>query len=488
MDLKQFEGLDSYKVFEFFEAISQLPRVSKQEKEISDYLVKWAKDRNLDVTQDEVYNVIICKDGQGSLKDAQPVILQGHMDMVGEKGKTSTHDFTKDPIQTQVKDGAIYGTDTTLGADDGIGVAYAMALLDDTKMDLPPLEVIITTDEETGMAGANAIDVSKLKGKIFINIDCEEEGVFYLSCAGGNDTTMNIPVSYEQVSGLKLEVEVTGGLGGHSGVEIDKQRANSNKIMGRFLNLLAQNEIAFNIIEINGGTKFNAITRDTLAPIVIKKEDETKVNDIITKLNEDLKIEFTPQDEGVHVVVVKKEEGSYKAMTLQDSLRVTYGLMLTPNGIVAYSQYIPGLVQTSTNLGILETKDNVVTLASALRSSVISQKEALIEKFNVVGKVIGAEVVSGSFYPAWAFNPNSRIKELFVKEYKQLFDKEPVVQAIHAGLECGLFKEKMDPDVDFISFGPTIEGAHTNNEHMDIASADRTYKLLLSVLQNIKSY
>jgi len=488
MDLKQFDNLESKKVFEFFEAINQVPRVSKHEKEISDFLVAWAKERNLTVHQDDAFNVIIIKDGQGKLKDAQPVILQGHMDMVGEKGKNSKHDFFKDPIESVVKDGKIYANDTTLGSDDGIGVAYAMALLDDKELDLPPLEVIITTDEETGMSGAMAIDVSMLKGKIFINIDNEEEGVFCLSCAGGNDTRLNIPVTFEDVSGTCLELEVTGGLGGHSGVEIDKQRANSNKVMARYLNLFIENEIKFNLIEINGGTKFNAITRDTLAKVVVDEKDIPKIKELIETINKDLKTEYTPQDPDVHVVLLKEEKVSTKAMTLQDSLRVVNALELIPNGIISYSQYIPGLVQTSTNIGILETKDNVVSLASALRSSVISEKQALIEKFSALGKMVGAEVVSGSFYPAWAFNPDSRIKELFVKEYKRLFDKEPVVQAIHAGLECGLFKEKMGDDVDFISFGPTIEGAHTNVENLDIGSADRSYKLLVAVLQDINSY
>lgn len=488
MDMSKFAGMESVKVFEFFEEISQIPRTSKHEQAISDHLKKWAEDRGLEVRQDEVLNIIIKKSGQGALADAQPVILQGHMDMVGEAGKNSNHDFLKDPIQTQIKGDEIWATDTTLGADDGIGVAYAMALLDDKEMDLPPLEVIVTVDEETGMTGAHNIDVSDLKGKIFINIDCEEEGVFYMSCAGGNDTRVNIPVAYEDVDGTCVEVEVTGGLGGHSGLEINKDRANSNKVMGRFLNILSENEIAFQLVEINGGSKVNAITRDTLAKVVIAAEDYAKVEELCNKLNTELKEEYTPQDSDVHVQFNGKEEGTFKAMTREDSLRVAYALVLTPNGPQTYSKYIENLVQTSTNPGVLETKDNIVSIGSALRSSIISQKQALVEEFNVIGKVIGAEVVSGSFYPAWPFNPNSKIKDLFVKQYEELFDKEPQVDAIHAGLECGLFKEKMGADVDFISFGPTINGAHTAEEHMSISSADRNYKLLVHVLKNIKSY
>ncbi|WP_423363609.1 aminoacyl-histidine dipeptidase [Mycoplasma sp. P36-A1] len=488
MDMSKFKGLESEKVFEFFKEINQIPRTSKNEKAISDHLKKWAEDRNLEVIQDEENNIIIKKAGQGKLATAQPVILQGHIDMVGEAGKNSKHDFMKDPIEMIIKGDDIYANDTTLGADDGIGVAYSMALLDDLKSDLPPLEVIITTDEETGMTGAHHIDVSSLKSKIFINIDCEEEGVFYMSCAGGNNTNINIPVVYEDVEGLCVEVEVTGGLGGHSGLEIHKDRANSNKVMGRFLNLLAEAKIAFQIIEANGGSKVNAITRDTLAKIVIANEDLEKITKICTKLNEELKEEYTPQDSDVHVVFLNTAKGSFKAMTREDSLRVVYALVLTPNGPQTYSKYIENLVQTSTNPGVLETKENIVTIGSACRSSVVSQKQALVEEFNVIGKVVGAEVVSGSFYPAWPFNPNSKIKDLFVKKYEGLFDKEPVVSAIHAGLECGLFKEKMAADVEFISFGPTINGAHTAQEHMNIASADNNYRLLKAVLQDIAEY
>ncbi|MDR2832924.1 MAG: beta-Ala-His dipeptidase, partial [Streptococcaceae bacterium] len=433
-------------------------------------------------------NVIIKKPGQGKLVNAQPVILQVHIDMVGEKAKGSNHDFMKDPIQTRIVGEDVYATDTTLGADNGLGVAYSLALLDNTTMDLPPLECLFTTDEETGMTGAHNIDVSSLKGKIFINADCEEEGVLYLSCAGGNDTRVNIPVSFEEVTGLQVAIEVTGGKGGHSGLEINQDRSNSNKVMGRFLNVLDDNDITYNIIDINGGSKINAITRETMAHVVILEADLAKVEGLATKINEALKIEYTPQDEGVHVVVAKKEVGAFNAMTAKDSKRVVYALVLMPNGPQTYSKYIEDLVQTSINPGVLETKGDIVSIGLAPRSSVESQKTALLEQIEVVGKIIDAQVVHTSFYPAWPLNPDSKIKDLFVKQYTELFGVAPAVNAIHAGLECGLFKEKMADDVDFISFGPTILGAHTSEEHMNIGSADRNFQLLVSVLQNIEAY
>ncbi|MDR1782404.1 MAG: aminoacyl-histidine dipeptidase [Bacilli bacterium] len=485
-----YKNLDSAKVFECFKLISDVPRESKKEQKISDFLVNWAKERNLEVIQDEVLNVIIKKDGIGSLKDAQPVIVQAHMDMVCEKAKDSNHNFDTDPIEWVVKGDELYANNTTLGADNGIGLAMGMALLDTNDIDLPPLEVVATVDEETGMTGAHNLDCSQLKGKIFINGDSEEEGLFYLSCSGGNDTTIDIPVTFEDVEGLVVELDVTGGLGGHSGLEIFKERSNANKVMGRFLNILSEKEIAFNIIEINGGSKINVITRDNHAKIVIDEANFALVEEAAKTLNTALADEYNPQDKDVHVEVKKIGQNKVKAINANDSLRVVYGLVLVNYGPTHHSQFLKDLIQTSSNPGVIKTEveNNKVIIKSSLRSSIISQKQALVEQFNAIGKVIGANVTSSSFYPAWPYNENSKIKDLFVKEYKKLFNKDGEIVAIHAGLECGLFKEKMPAETDFISFGPTILGAHTAEEHVNIPSVERNYKLLKAVLQNIKEY
>ncbi|MDR3214775.1 MAG: beta-Ala-His dipeptidase [Bacilli bacterium] len=483
-----YKNLESAKVFECFKLLCDIPHESKKEQKISNFLKNWAEERNLWVKQDETLNIIIKKDGIGSLSDAQPVILQGHMDMVCEKGKDSTVNFDTDPIEWVVKGDLLFANNTTLGSDNCIGVAMVMALLDTNDKDLPPLEVVFTTDEETGMTGAHNIDCSVLTGKIFINSDSEEEGLFYLSCSGGNDTKIEIPVNFEEVSGMVVNVDVTGLLGGHSGLEIFKERANANKVMGRYLNMLLEKEVSFNIVEVNGGSKINAITRDTNAKIVIDNKDYPVLEECLNTINTALKDEYNPQDPDAYVEIVKENEMSLKAISLADTLRVVYGMVLVPYGPTHRSQFLKDLIQTSSNPGVVQTNESSVVIRSSLRSSIISQKQALVEQHNVIGKVIGAKVESGSFYPAWPYNENSRIKELFVKEYQSLFNKEPEIVAIHAGLECGLFKEKMPADTDFISFGPNINGAHTAEENVSISSVDRNYKLLLNVLQNIKEY
>lgn len=485
-----YSNLESAKVFECFKLISDIPRESKQEQKISNFLVAWANERNLEVIQDETLNVIIKKDGTGTLKAAQPVIIQAHMDMVCEKGKDSEHNFATEPIEWVVKGDELYANNTTLGADNGIGLAMGMALLATDDIDLPPLEIVATVDEETGMTGAHNLDCSLLKGKIFINGDSEEEGLFYLSCSGGNDTTIDIPVTFEDVDGLVVDLAVTGGLGGHSGLEIFKERANANKVMGRFLNVLSEKEIPFNIIDIKGGSKINVITRDCNATIVVAEENMSVIEKCVQELNKALADEYNPQDKDVHLEIAKGTNKKVKAITFSDSLRVVYALMLVNYGPTHHSQFLKDLIQTSSNPGVIvvDTANSKVVIKSSLRSSIISQKQALIEQFDVIGKVIGAKVTSSSFYPAWPYNENSRIKDLFIKEYHNLFHKDAKVVAIHAGLECGLFKEKMPADTDFISFGPTIQGAHTAEEHVNIPSVERNYRLLKAVLQNINDY
>lgn len=486
--MEQFKDMESSKVFEMFHELSQVPRESKHEEKVSNWLKEWATKRNLEVIQDDVLNIIIKKSGTGAAKNAPTTVLQAHMDMVCEKGKDSNHDFSKDAIEWVIKDDYIYANNTTLGADDGIGVAYALAVLDDDSIEHPPLEVLITVDEETGMTGANNLDPKALSGKIFINIDSEEEGAFYMSCAGGNNTEISIPVKFEKVAGTLVELEATGLLGGHSGLEIIKDRANASKLMGRMLNMIVEASIEFNLVEINGGTKFNAITRDNLAKIVVDEADIAKIEDLIKTINIALKDEYTPQDPDAHIELRKQDKGTFDAMIKEDTLRVVNGLVLVPNGPTHYSKYIDGLVQTSTNMGIVKTEASKVTFVGCLRSSIISQKQALVEQHNVIGKVINAEVTHSSFYPAWPYKTDSKIKDIFLNDWKKLFNNDAQVVAIHAGLECGIFRERLGSDIDFISFGPDIEGAHTAEEHVSIPSIDRNWKLLKAVLSSIKEY
>lgn len=486
--MDELKKLDSNRVFHFFHEISQVPRESKKEQAISDWLKNFAVERGLEVIQDDVLNVIVKKPATPGMEKAPTVILQGHMDMVCEKTKDSNHNFDTDPIEWVIKGDMIYANNTTLGADNGIGVSYGLALLDSTDIPHPALEVLFTVDEETGMTGAHGLHAEDLDGKVFINIDSEEEGQFFLSCAGGNETRISIPVTFSKAEGTLVNIDIDGLLGGHSGMEIIKDRANASKLMGRFLNMLTENNVDFRLVAVNGGSKMNAITRDSNAKIVIKDTDYTIVEEQVKVLNAALKAEFTPQDSDAKVVATKNETGSFDAMSKEETLNVINGLVLVPNGPTTYSKYIENLVQTSSNLGIVETTDKSVDLVSGLRSSVMSQKAELVEKHNTVGRTIGATVTNSSFYPAWPFNAESRIKDIFVETYKKLFDEEGAIVAIHAGLECGLFKEKMSEDVDFISFGPNMYDVHTAEEHVSISSIDKNWKFIKAVLAEMNNY
>ncbi|AMP20829.1 hypothetical protein AZF37_06270 [endosymbiont 'TC1' of Trimyema compressum] len=481
-----FDQLESKDVFHFFEAISQIPRCSKKEGNISNYLKGFAQERDLWAKQDEANNIIIKKPGTGSLKDGPIVILQGHMDMVCEKKADSKHDFSKDPIKWVVNGDDLYADGTTLGADDGIGVAFCLALLDSQDIEHPPLEVLFTTDEETGMTGAHALDASVLEGKIFMNIDTEEEGKFYASCAGGNTNAITIPIKFKETQGLLLSVRIFGLLGGHSGLEIAKERANANKLMGRFLNNMSVANIKFSLGGIFGGAKNNAIPRECRATVLIEASSLEKVNSIIATLEEELQAEYTPQDSNIKIVIEDSTQGIFKVMSVEDSLNVATVLTLIPYGPLSRSQYIEGLVQTSMNNGIVKTTENHVLLESALRSSIKSQGMDLVNSLSCLAEAVDGTAENYGFYPAWAYEAHSKVRDLCTKCYNARFDNKGEVVAIHAGLECGIFKEKM-PDIDAISFGPTIIGAHTAEEHLSISSTERVWKFIKAVLQDIKS-
>jgi dipeptidase D len=485
--VKEFDKLKSKKVFEFFYELNAVPRPSKKEEKVSNFLKKFAEDRKLEVVQDKAWNIIVKKEGTGSLKNAPTVILQGHMDMVTEKKPGSKHNFDTDPIEMEVSGDILKAKGTTLGADNGLGASMILAILDDDKIEHPPLECLFTSDEETGMTGAHALDVSQFTGKILLNLDTEEEGKFYLSCAGGNVNLVTIPVSFSDTKGLAVDFEVSGLLGGHSGLMIGEGRANANKIVGRFLGYLEQAGLKFNIISVEGGNKNNAITREAKAELVIDAGDLDKVDEIAKSLQEALKTEYTPQDKDVKVKLSKKKDGTFKAMSAEDSARVTNALALIPYGPLYYSKIMEDLVQTSSNIGVLATTKDAVTLESTIRSSVKTQQEEIIAEIDALAKLLDAKVDNNSFYPAWPLNTDSKIKDLCIKVWKKDFKEEPEIVAIHAGLECGILKEKM-PDIDAISFGPNIEGAHTTEEQASISSTERTWEFLLDLLKAMKDY
>ena len=479
------QNLQPKEVFEYFEAISNIPRGSGNEKQISDYLLNFGKSLGLESIQDEALNVIIKKPGTKGYENAPTVIIQGHMDMVCEKNNGVQHDFEKDPLKLRVVDDYIYATDTTLGADNGIAVAYAMAILASKDIPHPPIEVLITTDEETGMSGAMAINKEHIDGKILINLDNEEEGYLLVSCAGGIRSTATLKVEKQDINDKKLvKINISGLKGGHSGMDIIKERGNSNKILGRVLKELSK-EVNFNIVKLNGGSKNNAIPREAEAVITITSSDENKVIDVIKNYNNIIGNELRTQDSGLKIeasVITDKEE---KEFTCESTKKVVDLLYLYPNGINSKSVEIEGLVESSTNLGVLTTKDNIVEFDSAIRSSIPSLKDEIVLRSKTIVELFGGEFTTTADYPGWEYNPDSKIREICQSVHKDMYGKEAKIVAIHAGVECGLFNEKLG-NLDMISFGPNLYDVHTPDEHMSISSVRNCYEYLKAILKEIK--
>ncbi len=480
------ENLEPKAVFSFFEDMSQIPRCSGNEKAISDYLVDFAKKRNLEVIQDKALNVIIKKPGTKGYENAPTVILQGHMDMVCEKNKDTNHDFSTEPLKLRVEDDMLMATGTTLGADNGIAVAYALAILDSDEIAHPPLEVLITTEEETGMGGANNLDTNNLKGKMLINIDSEEEGTLLVSCAGGIRNTLSILIEWSNPPDdyLVYDLRVRGLKGGHSGMEINKERGNSNIILGRILKGLSANADIY-LAEISGGAKMNAIPRESDAVLLISSKDKAKVDEEIKNWNNVIGNELKTADPDVRIELELSNSTYKKVFSKETTNKVLSALVLIPNGVQSMSVEIEGLVQSSTNLGVLTTTEKEVLLECAIRSSVRTLKLDIVKKMEALAELIGASSANEGDYPAWEYRKDSYIREVFVDAYKRMYGKEPIITAIHAGLECGLFDEKLD-NVDMISLGPNMYDVHTPNEHVSISSTKRVWEYLLEVLKSIK--
>ncbi|SCG82936.1 aminoacylhistidine dipeptidase [Proteiniborus sp. DW1] len=480
------ENLEPKAVFSFFEDMTQIPRCSGNEKAISDYLVEFAKKRSLEVIQDEALNVIIKKPGTKGYENAPTVILQGHMDMVCEKNKDTDHDFSTDPLKLRVVDDMLMATGTTLGADNGIAVAYALAILDSNEISHPPLEVLITTEEETGMGGANSLDPSNLKGKILINIDSEEEGTLLVSCAGGIRNIISIPIEWNDSPKdyLVYDLRVRGLKGGHSGMEINKERGNSNIILGRVLKEISTNNDIY-LAAISGGAKMNAIPRESDAVLLVNSNGRAKVEEEIAEWNKIIGNELKTADPDLRIELELSNSTYEKVFSKETMKKVLTALVLIPNGVQTMSMEIEGLVQSSTNLGVLTTTEKEVSLECAIRSSVRTLKLDIVRKMEALADLIGARTSSEGDYPAWEYRKDSYIREVFVDTYKRMYGKEPIITAIHAGLECGLFDEKLD-NVDMISLGPNMYDVHTPNEHVSISSTKRVWEYLLEVLKSIK--
>lgn len=484
--MKNLEDITGKRIFYHFKEINKIPRGSGNEEQISKYLLDFGRKLGLESIQDEALNIIIKKPASKGYENAPTVIIQGHMDMVCEKNNDKVHDFMKDPIEFIIKGDYIYADETTLGGDDGIALAYSMAILEDSTLEHPPLEVLITTDEESGMSGAKAVQPQYLNGKIVLNLDSEEEGKLWVSCAGGIRTNSTLPIEWikKKENTKEYVLEVKGLNGGHSGAEIHLGRGNANKIMGRLLKEIS-NKVSFNLVSLNGGAKDNAIPREATAVISIEESKEKELIEAKTKAYENVVNEFSKKDSGLKVLISESKEKVENVFSDETTSKVINLSYLYPNGVNTMSSEIEGLVESSTNLGVVITNENDIEYHSAVRSSVFSLKEEIVERNKCLTEILGGTFESNSGYPEWPYKSDSKIREICKDVYFRMYGKEADVVAIHAGLECGILKERLG-DLDIISFGPDIIDIHTPNEHLSISSSYRCFEYLLEVLKEIR--
>lgn len=476
--MRVLTDLEPKNVFSFFEDICSIPHPSYKEEKISNYLVEFAKERGLEHYQDELHNVIIIKEASEGYEDVEPIILQGHMDMVCEKAPDCDKDMDEEGLDLLIDGDFISAKGTTLGGDDGIAVAYALAILDDDSLSHPRLEFVCTVCEEVGMEGATGIDVSMLKGKKLLNMDSEEEGVMLASCAGGCRADVKLPVERETVSGTKLTVSLSGLTGGHSGSEIDKGRGNANTLMSR---LLRDASAPVAIASIDGGRKDNAIPRECTAQIIVAPDEAAAVKAAIEQAATEIAEEFKASDPDLKLTVSEKTDCSESAISAKDSARVIALIEALPNGIIRMSREIDKLVETSLNLGVLKSDAAAVTLRYAVRSSVGVAKKSLKNQLVCIAGAFAAEVTFEGDYPAWEYKKDSKLREDMVRIFEEMYGKKPTVEAIHAGVECGLLSGKIE-GLDCISMGPDMYDIHTTEERLSISSAKRSYEYILRVI------
>lgn len=481
---RKLAGYEPQRVLYYFEELCRIPHGSGNTDAISDYCVDFAQTHGLSCIQDEVGNVIIRKPATAGYEDAPTVMVQGHLDMVTEQVPGSSHDFLTDPLDLFVEDGWIGAKDTTLGGDDGIAIAYALALLEAENIPHPALECVFTVEEETGMDGAQALDTSVLQARYLINLDSENEGTVLTSCAGGLRKNCVLPVEYTNREGAAYHLEVTGLQGGHSGAEIHKERGNAVILMGRLIYEISR-EVPVSISSMKGGLKDNAIPRLCTADVLVPAEVGSRLEEIVSAVERDFKTEFEVQDAGIHIVCENRGMAQQDVLTPSSVTRVLFFLNNCPNGVQAMSHHIHGLVETSLNLGVMELGEEAFVAHFSVRSSVRSRKYALCHRLEFLCELLGGEAESTSEYPEWTFRADSRLREILCETYRDLTGRTMKVEAIHAGLECGLFDDKM-PGIDMISIGPDMRDIHTTAERLSIPSVERTWKLLCEVLKRLK--
>ena len=475
-------------VWKHFDAIRQIPRPSKHEERVAEHVVSWAKSHSFETKRDAAGNVLVKVPATAGHEKAPVVILQGHLDMVPEKNSDVAFDFLTDPIKVRVVGDYVYATGTTLGSDNGVGVATAMAVAEDPKAVHGPLELLFTIDEETGLTGAMQLDTKLLSGRTMINLDTEEDAAVYIGCAGGADTHATFTVSREDAldGTMPVRISVRGLRGGHSGVDIHENRANALKLLLRTLNAVRQKGIEFGIVSIAGGSKHNAIPREADAVLRIATSSEGSVQTVVNDCARLFKDEFGEIDPNQKLECVSLAEApdNRQVWIRFDNDRVLDAMLACPHGVLGMSRAVPGLVETSNNLAVVTTEGSTVKVVTSSRSSVAPSLKATTEQIGAAFRLGGAKVEHLDGYPGWKPNPASKVFNTTVTVFEREFGKKPAVRAIHAGLECGLIGERY-PGMDMVSIGPQIESPHSPDERVQISTVGRFYRLLTATLQEL---
>lgn len=479
--------LEPKAVFRYFEEICGIPHGSSDTQAISDYLVAFAKKRNLYVRQDTLGNVIMKKPATRGYEDVPVVMIQGHMDMVCEKTDDKEIDFHTQGLDLVLDENVIHADRTTLGGDDGIAVAFALAILDADDIPHPALEVVITVDEEIGMLGAAGITTEDLHASYMLNLDSEDEGQLLVGCAGGMTAVCHMPVQWENCDlahPFCMQIDVDGLLGGHSGMEIIKQRANANKVLGRTLKAI-QAVADIRLVSIDGGKKDNAIPRAAQAVFVAETEKQPAIQRAVQTLRAAISHEYEVSDPDVTLKMKECTEAVVETMNRASGDAIINALFLLPNGVQKMSDAMPGLVQTSLNLGILTMKQDEVQMGFSVRSSVGSEKNLLALQIRTLCERLGGQYTESGAYPAWEYKQDSKLRDVMVAVYEELYGEKPKLDVIHAGVECGLFMDKMK-DLDCVSYGPQMYDIHTPNERLHVDSVQRTWEYTLEILKRLK--
>ena len=474
-------GLEPASVFYYFEEICGIPHTSHHEKALSDYCVQFAKAHGLACRQDEMGNVLIKAPATPGYEKEPGLILQGHLDMVGDKTADCPLDLEKDAIHPVVDGGYVCAEGTTLGGDDGIAVAYALAVLDAKDIPHPALEVVLTVCEEVGLLGASAMDFSDLEGRMLVNIDSEEEGVLTAGCAGGRRVECHLPIARVPVTGTAVKADVIGLVGGHSGTEIHKGRANAIALLGRWLTLLTENGVDYAALTLSGGAKENVIPKESSITLVLPAGITEGVHTAAAQFAAQVQAEYGMADPAIRLQLTEQGCGAFSALDADSTQRLRKALLLMPWGVQAMSMDVPGLVETSLNLGVAEMDEQEVILRFSIRSSASSAKELLSRKVQTLTELLGGSVRFHGDYPAWTYARESALRDRCVAVYEVQYGKKPQIAALHAGLECGILSGKIE-GLDCISFGPNLLHVHTPNERADIASVARVWEYLKAIL------